>query len=190
MKNFINGIPLLFAIALISLSIFNKSKSDGSVKTEGVNIYSEDESTEINIGTSPIFKVIPDSIYDGDTLRVIKDNQEFKVRFACIDAPELKQDYGIESRDYLRSLLKDNNYRVSLQEIIKDRYDRTVAVLYLENGKSIQELQLINGWVYIYEKYRNDCPIYDDLKEIEEVTKSERVNLYSDDSLIKPWNFR
>ena len=43
------------------------------------------------------------SIYDGDTLRVVRGNEELKIRFCGIDAPELKQPLGVESRDYLRS---------------------------------------------------------------------------------------
>lgn len=44
------------------------------------------------------------SIYDGDTLRVVRGQEEQKIRFCGIDAPERNQELGIESRDYLRSL--------------------------------------------------------------------------------------
>jgi endonuclease YncB( thermonuclease family) len=47
--------------------------------------------------------VKPGSIYDGDTLRVVRGNEELKIRFCGIDAPELDQPLGIESRDYLRT---------------------------------------------------------------------------------------
>lgn len=45
--------------------------------------------------------VVPDSVHDGDTIRVNCQGAQLKVRFACIDAPKLAQQMGTESRDYL-----------------------------------------------------------------------------------------
>ncbi len=69
----------------------------------------------------------PSAVYDGDTLRVVKGNEEVKVRFACIDAPEAKQEGGIESRDYLRSLLNQAGNQVKVNQTDTDRYGRAVA---------------------------------------------------------------
>lgn len=57
-----------------------------------------------------VWELKPKSVYDGDTFRVINSDtrEELKIRLACIDAPEKKQDMGIASRDYLRSLLNQN----------------------------------------------------------------------------------
>lgn len=59
---------------------------------------------------SKIWRVKPGSVYDGDTFRAIADftGEEIKVRLSCVDAPEMKQAGGVESRDYLRKLLPDN----------------------------------------------------------------------------------
>jgi hypothetical protein len=43
------------------------------------------------------------SVYDGDTLRLVRGNEELKIRLCGIDSPELDQPLGIESRDYLRT---------------------------------------------------------------------------------------
>ena len=40
------------------------------------------------IATLPTCDVKSGSVYDGDTLRVLCNGTEFKIRFACIDAPE------------------------------------------------------------------------------------------------------
>ena len=37
----------------------------------------------------------PGSVYDGDTLRVIRDNEELKIRFCGIDAPEEEMAMGV-----------------------------------------------------------------------------------------------
>jgi endonuclease YncB( thermonuclease family) len=137
-----------------------------------------------------VYQIKEGSIYDGDTLRVISsDNEELKIRFACIDAPEKKMEYGIESRDYLRSLLAKNGNKVNLDIITTDRYGRNVAVLYLLNGSAVQTLQVKNGWVYPYEQYSKDCPIWNEIKKAEAIAINNRVNIYSKD-LQKPWEWR
>lgn len=40
-------------------------------------------------------------IYDGDTITLHRDNKDYKIRFFGIDAPELKQEFGKESREHL-----------------------------------------------------------------------------------------
>jgi endonuclease YncB( thermonuclease family) len=66
---------------------------------------------------SQYYQLKEGSVYDGDTFRVIDPNgQELKLRVACIDAPEKKQALGIESRDYLRSLLAKNPNKLIVVE--------------------------------------------------------------------------
>jgi endonuclease YncB( thermonuclease family) len=78
----------------------------------------------------PEYEVVANSIHDGDTLRVrSSDGQVLKVRFACIDAPELKQPLGEESRNHLRSFINEAGGKVKLQIIETDRYGRSVAEL-------------------------------------------------------------
>ena len=91
-KTLINGATLLIALGLIGYSQLNKRST--STSTDSPTL--EQENLEV-------WSVKPGSIYDGDTLRLIKGNQELKIRFCGIDAPELKQSLGVESRDYLRS---------------------------------------------------------------------------------------
>lgn len=56
---------------------------------------------------SPLFalsgKVV--SIHDGDTITVLQDKQQVKVRLFGIDAPELKQPYGKKSKRFLSNLI-------------------------------------------------------------------------------------
>jgi endonuclease YncB( thermonuclease family) len=80
-----------------------------------------------------------------------------KVRFACIDAPEIKQPLGEESRNHLRSIIKKGNNKVKLQPITIDRYGRTVAELWNGNGL-IQSQMAIAVMAYGYEQYKKDCP--------------------------------
>ena len=77
------------------------------------------------------WKVKPESIYDVDTLRLIGNDRELKVRLCGIDSPELNQPLGIESRDYLRSLINQGDGTIYVLPIEEERYGRTVAELWI-----------------------------------------------------------
>jgi endonuclease YncB( thermonuclease family) len=40
-------------------------------------------------------------IIDGDTIKVRINNNQIKIRLACIDAPEMSQAWGIEAKEFL-----------------------------------------------------------------------------------------
>ncbi|MFG6107181.1 thermonuclease family protein [Leptothoe sp. EHU-05/26/07-4] len=75
------------------------------------------------------YQVVEGSIYDGDTLRVERGDQELKIRFCGTDSPEIEQPGGIEARDHLRSLVAQGDGAIGVVPIEKDRYGRTVADL-------------------------------------------------------------
>ncbi len=68
-------------------------------------------------------------------MRVVRGDEELKIRFCGIDAPEKKQKLGIEARDHLRSLVELGNGELLLVPIEKDRYGRTVAEVYVQDRK-------------------------------------------------------
>ena len=104
------------------------------------------------------YEVVPESIHDGDRRSVRSPKGEvLKVRFPCIDAPELKQPLGEESRNHLRSIINNGNNKVKLQPITTDRYGRTVAQLWNSRGL-VQSQMAIAGMAYGYEQYKKDCP--------------------------------
>jgi endonuclease YncB( thermonuclease family) len=107
----------------------------------------------------PEYEVVANSIHDGDTLRVRSSRGEvIKVRFACVDAPELNQEpMGKKSRDYLQWLVNRGGNKVKVQAITVDRYGRTVAQLWNNYGL-IQSQMAIAGMAYGYEQYKKDCP--------------------------------
>ena len=87
-------------------------------------------------------------VSDGDTMNVQKvENGKFtgeviKIRMFGIDAPEKSQDYGSESKQALEKML--NGKTLEIEEKNRDRYGRTVAVLYAD-GENINEEMVKNG---------------------------------------------
>ncbi|MDJ0731026.1 MAG: thermonuclease family protein [Crocosphaera sp.] len=131
----------------------------------------------------------PKSIYDGDTLRLICSNEEIKVRFACIDAPELKMPNGIASRDHLRSLLANSGNQVKVNAITTDRYKRTIAELYTPAGELVQQRQVQDGMVWGYEKYKSDCPSWNAIANAQQQAQAANRGLWVGNP-IPPWEWR
>jgi endonuclease YncB( thermonuclease family) len=93
-KTILNGAVLFIGLGLAAYSQLNKSS-----QSEQVTVVPQTaEKREYER-----WQVKEGSIYDGDTLRVVRGTEELKIRFCGIDAPEKNQELGIEARDHLRS---------------------------------------------------------------------------------------
>lgn len=91
-------------------------------------------------------------ITDGDTIVILKEGREIKLRLYGIDCPELNQPYGIMARQCVSDLMLDKPIRFI--EIGKDRYGRIVAIVFISNTDvSLQEVLLKNGLAWIYPLY-------------------------------------
>jgi len=69
-------------------------------------------------------------ISDGDTLTVLVERQQVKVRLVEIDAPEKGQAFGNRSKQSLSDLCFDRT--ATLADKGKDRYGRTLAQVYCD----------------------------------------------------------
>ena len=45
-----------------------------------------------------------------------------RIRFACVDAPEIRQENGIASRDHLRSIIDRSNNQIAIKTVDVDGY--------------------------------------------------------------------
>ena len=187
MNKLFNAIPLLVLVVLGVLGI-NQVKGTGN-REQGVK---NGEQGIVPIPDSKLCEIVPGSIYDGDTLKVKCNGAIAKVRLACIDAPEAKQQGGIESRDFVRNLINKHGSEVAMIPLEQDRFGRTVAELVLSPGSvpevSIQEELLKAGQARIYEKYSN-CPNISAFRLAEEIGKNKKIGIWSYNS-IPPWEYR
>ncbi len=141
------------------------------------------------------WQVKPGSIYDGDTLRLIGNNEELKVRLCGIDSPELAQPLGIESRDYLRSLIAQGDGTIHVLPIEKDRYGRTVAELWIPIKPDFERQIHLNtamveaGMAWHYEKYSGSCESAENLGWAEKIAKDEKLGVWNG-SHQAPWLYR
>jgi endonuclease YncB( thermonuclease family) len=119
--------------------------------------------------------------------------ETLKIRFCGIDAPEIKQQGGIASRDYLRSLLNQSGNQVMIRPIEIDRYGRTVAELYRVAG---DQLRVVNtemtqsGQAYYYARYAANCPNNGLIARAEQAAKQQRLGVWAKPGAVPPWEWR
>lgn len=97
----------------------------------------------------PVTKVV-----DGDTFWVKMPNgKEEKIRLIGIDAPESRKTgnkdigyYGQEAKAYVEKLLLGNSVRLEYDVNRYDRYKRTLAYAYLQNGTFLNEHLIREGY--------------------------------------------
>ena len=126
-------------------------------------------------------------VIDGDTIWIKKDNNHIKVRLSYIDAPELKQNFGIRSRNFLSNLVLDKMIEVNTNK--KDRYNRHLGEIYIHNTKEsifINAKMIKSGNAWVYKTYTNN-PY---LKNLEDYAKMNKKGLWNEQKIIEPWIFR
>lgn len=102
------------------------------------------------------------SCIDGDTARVIYNNEEIKLRFLAIDTPEYtkeKEEYGKEASDYTCKRLKEAkkiNIEFDPNSEKQDKYNRYLVWIYVDD--SLLQKELINKGLarvaYLYDDYK------------------------------------
>lgn len=87
--------------------------------------------------------------HDGDTCKVSTKEGLISVRIFGIDAPELKQEHGTKSRDFLESKIKGKVVDLSC---IGSSYNRKVCEIYYQK-EDISDYMVRSGMAYDYEQY-------------------------------------
>jgi endonuclease YncB( thermonuclease family) len=91
-------------------------------------------------------------VHDGDTIKVLldKDTVPTDVRFHGIDAPELNQSHGPESRDALARLIEGKE--VEIEPTGQFSYERMVAIVYV-GDVNVNEQMIKDGEAWAARKY-------------------------------------
>ena len=123
-------------------------------------------------------------VLDGDTLKMSSGNKVVKIRLAYIDAPELLQRYGHESKRSLEQLTRDKP--VDATCTTKDRYGRLICTL-LVGSEDLNSMQVKRGMAWAYLRY---APKGTPLKAIQAEAESGKRGLWADANAIAPWDYR
>ena len=129
-------------------------------------------------------------VIDGDTITVLdKNSQEYNIRLACIDAPELNQKEGIKAKEEIVNLLEEfDNPNITLNIIATDRYNRLITEVYINELNLNQHLVSV-GLAVIYPQYFN-CTDKDSYLYHQKLAKDNELNLWSNPDFVMPWLWR
>jgi endonuclease YncB( thermonuclease family) len=125
------------------------------------------------------------SVHDGDTITVNSQS----IRLNSIDAPELAQAYGTQSRDHLSGLVLGQQVTVTYAQ--KDQYDRVLGTVFKSDCSNVNLNQVASGAAWYYEAYK--CEIDIQLRTTyataQKTAKASAMGLWAT-SAVAPWFFR
>ena len=101
------------------------------------------------------FEGVAVRVKDGDSLLVHRADvkRTSEVRLAGIDAPELAQPWGVQSRTALRRLVQGRTVRVEVTD--RDRYNRLVGKVW-QGRTYVNAAMTADGHAWAYDRYLKD----------------------------------
>ncbi|MFC1597102.1 thermonuclease family protein [Planctomycetota bacterium] len=133
------------------------------------------------------------SIADGDTVTILVDKTQHRIRFDSIDCPERGQAFGTRAREFTSRQVFQKLVTVRVTD--KDRYGRYVGRVIYEGkddkGKPVSldlSVELVrNGLAWWYRKY---APKDKQLAKLEEEAREAKLGLWADPKPVPPWEWR
>ena len=128
-------------------------------------------------------------VHDGDTVTVAPMGDArtpMKVRLYGIDAPELEQRGGPQSRDHLLSLVQPGQ-GVEVMPMGIDQYSRTVALVATDRVLNADMLEAGQAWAYPQYCKAAFCKGW---QKLEREAKAARLGLWRQKKPTPPWKWR
>jgi len=124
-------------------------------------------------------------VLDGDSINIIHQGKETRIRLAEIDAPEHGQAFWKKSKQALEKRVAGK--QVSVEEFDRDQYGRVVGHVYVNdtwiNGELVKE-----GYAYVYTRYAVSKKLYG----YESQAEKSKLGVWKlpEQERVKPWDWR
>jgi endonuclease YncB( thermonuclease family) len=124
-------------------------------------------------------------VLDGDSINIIQQGEEVRIRLAEIDAPEHGQAFWKKSKQALENHVSGK--QVSVEEFDRDQYGRIVGHVYINdiwiNGALVKQ-----GYAYVYTRYAVSKKLY----KFERQAEKNKLGVWKlpKHERIKPWDWR
>ena len=124
-------------------------------------------------------------VSDGDTIVVLIDHRQVKVRLHGIDTPERAQPWGRQAAKALAHLVAGRD--VDVEQTDTDRYGRVVGKVYVDNLDVNRQL-VADGHAWVYRKYSKDPG----LLSAEAAARKDKRGLWTlpEAERVPPWEWR
>jgi endonuclease YncB( thermonuclease family) len=125
-------------------------------------------------------------VADGNTITVLRDKEQVRIRLYGIDTPERGQAFSKRARQFTSKLVYGKVVEVKVMDT--DRYGRTVAMIYAD--KTLLNEELVKaGLAWVYWKHCHH-PICESWKNFQIGARMDKRGLWVDPNRIPPWEFR
>lgn len=185
MKFLFKLIPLLIPIALFGFLFLPKSDPAVEAQSQDCNLI------RISDGDTIVCSVFIERSQNRVTEQI---QSEEKIRFCGIDAPEISQPLGRESRQKLTDFLQGKEIIIS--PIERDQYGRLVAEVFVKISQQSEEELFINaemvrsGLAFHYAQYSNSCAGRSQIVDAENEAKSKAIGVWASPNYERPWDYR
>jgi endonuclease YncB( thermonuclease family) len=122
-------------------------------------------------------------IADGDTITVLLDKKQHRIRLEGIDSPEKGQAYGTKARQALADKIFGQTVRVEWKK--RDRYNRIIGRVYL-GDRDISLEMVKDGFAWHYKRYSKEAALADAEREARKAGRG----LWADKEPTPPWEWR
>lgn len=185
----------IYAVLFVSGTAISKNLPKSTPTPTSTTIES---SAPSQIPTTPIPTVTDRTLYkvmkviDGDTVNVEIEGKSNTLRLIGIDTPETVdprkpvQCYGKEASDKARVLLTGKNVALETDATQgdKDKYDRLLRYVYLEDGTSVNKFMISEGYAHEYTYQSNPYKYQSEYIEAQKQARESKKGLWADNICI------
>lgn len=121
------------------------------------------------------------AVHDGDTVSVVINKKQEKVRLIGIDAPELGQGpWGDEAKRYLESILGTPGREVRIESDVEktDQYGRALAYVWTADNSLINLAMIKSGYAMLYTVPPN-VKYADEFRKAQVEAREKRLGIWS-----------
>jgi len=124
-------------------------------------------------------------VSDGDTINILVNKKQKRIRLAEIDCPEKKQPWGKKAKTALADMIAGKV--VQVEKVTIDRYKRIVGKVFY-SGENINRKLVKDGQCWVYRKYNKDPSML----ELEAQARDNERGLWRlpENQRIPPWEYR
>ncbi len=125
------------------------------------------------------------TVHDGDTVTVIKNKKQEKIRLIGIDAPEMGQKpWGEKAKEYLESILSASDWKVTLERDVeeRDKYGRMLAYLRTADGSLVNVSMVKNGYAVLF-TFPPNVKYVTELREAQREARERKIGIWGENGL-------
>ncbi len=187
-KKLSNWIWILLGILCLIVA-YKIGKGNSKVKIETNKIIPTETIVPTKVITPTKIEdfILVTKIIDGDTLMVKINDKETAVRLIGIDTPESGQCFGKEAIDRAKELMENKKVKLEEDETQddKDKYDRLLRYIYLEDGTLINKKLIEEGMAKEY-TYKVPYKFQAEFRSDQKVAEEKKLGIWADDACPTP----